>query len=118
MLEEEINELTSQTTVVPDAELLQGRLTILKKVRQEIKPKRVTENQIIFRDAIKTNRHLITGLGTESVEYSIDQDRVLRISVLHPDPPEHKIEFHDLVNQTARSGILAIQNLGWQEVSI
>jgi hypothetical protein len=111
--EAEIRELNSQVTAVPDAELLQGRLEILKKVRQELKPKRVTENQIIFRDAIKTNRHLpITGVGTDSVEYSVDENRTLRITVLHPDPPEHKIgadliyEFHDLVEEKVRVAFL------------
>jgi len=89
--------------------LLQSRLTILQKVRQELTPKRVSENQMIFRDAIKTNRHLpISRMGNDSVEYAIDDDRALRISVLHPDPPEHKIgadlvyEFHDLVAETVR----------------
>src|SRR5262249_3964762 len=55
LINKDIDELKSQTEVMPDAELLLSRLTILQKVRQEVTPKRVTENQMIFRDAIKTN---------------------------------------------------------------
>jgi hypothetical protein len=68
VLEEEMAELTSQVTAVPEAEMLQNRLTIVQRVYQELKPKKVSENQIIFRDAVKINRRLpITGMGTDSV---------------------------------------------------
>jgi hypothetical protein len=113
VLEEELRSLTTQAVAVPEGEMIQNRLAIVQRVHQELKPKKVSENQIIFRDAIKTNRHLpVSDYGTDSVEYVVDETRALRITVLHPDPPEHKIgadliyEFRDTDKQTVRVAFL------------
>lgn len=113
MCEEAIEKLERQTGIAPEAESLQNRLDLYIKVRQELKPKRYTENQIIFRDAIKTNHYLpISKDGTEYTEYIVDENRNLRIAVLHPDPPEHKIgadliyEIHNAEEQTVRVALL------------
>src|SRR4051794_39658449 len=44
VIEKDIKELTSQASVAPDAEALHSRLTLLKKIRQELKPKKITEH--------------------------------------------------------------------------
>ena len=81
MVNEELEQLTQQTLAVPDAELLQSRLVIVRKVQKELTPRRVTEHQTIFRDAIKTSRELpLSGLGDNSVEYSISEKNALRIT--------------------------------------
>ena len=109
LLDEDITELTRQTNVASDVDLLENRLTTLEKVRQELRPKKFTENQVIFRDASKVDRYLpITRVGTEYVEYAVDDARRLRVRVLHPDPPESKIgadlvyEIHNCNEETVR----------------
>jgi len=109
LLVEDIAELTRQTNVVSDVDLLENRLAVLEKVRLELKPRKFTENQVIFRDASKVERHLpITGQSTEYLEYAVDVARKLRVRVLHPDPPESKIgadlvyEIHNCEEQTVR----------------
>ena len=43
LLDEDITELTRQTNVASDVDLLENRLTTLEKVRQELRPKKFTE---------------------------------------------------------------------------
>jgi hypothetical protein len=108
-IEREIAKLEKGINALPDVTLMKSKLEALKRVRQEIKPKKYTENQLIMRDAIKVDRTLpITAEGTEHKEYVAGDQRILRISVLHPDPLESKIgadliyEFHNLEDQTVR----------------
>ena len=71
---------------------MKSRLKTLRHLRQEIRPKEYTENKLIIRDALKVKRNLIvSGDGADYKEYDAGDDRVLRICVLHPDPPEHKL---------------------------
>ena len=110
-IEQEIAKFEKGISALPDESLtlMKGKLAILKRVRQEVKPKEYTENQLIIRDALKTQRKLpVSGEGTEYKEYQVDELRILRVRVLHPDPPEHKLgadlvyEFHELEDQTVR----------------
>ncbi len=114
-IEREIAKLEKGIDALPDdaSKLMKSRLATLKRVRQEIRPKNYTENQLIVRDALKVERKLpVSGEGTEYKEYQVDEQRRLRIRVLHPDPPEHKIgadlvyEFYDLEDQTVRIALV------------
>lgn len=125
VLERDIAKMERDIKAVdPDSvTLMKGRLEKLKKVRQELKPKTYTENQLIIRDAMKVDRWLpVSGEGTDYKEYLIDNDRRLRVRVLHPDPPEHKIgadliyEHHDLVDKTVR--IAVVQYKLWDGKSL
>ena len=109
LIEAEIKKLTSQTAAAPDLELLEGRVKTLKKVRQEIKPREHYEGQLIFRDAMRSSRVLpVSQEGNNYREFDIGDSRILRIRVLHPDPPEHKIgadliyENYDARDETVR----------------
>lgn len=78
--------------VNPDGGLITRRLGHLEAVREELKPKATTEHQVIFRDVFRAERELpITREGKNSVQYRIDEHRAVRIRVLHPDKPEHKL---------------------------
>jgi hypothetical protein len=71
-IEREIVKLEKGIDALPDASLtlMKSRLAVLKRVRQEIKPKEYTENQLIIRDALKVERKLpVSGEGTEYKEY-------------------------------------------------
>ena len=84
--------MSCMKTDLKNKELLARRVGILKKIRQELKPKKLTENQAIFRTVLKTHRKLpISGEGNDYIEYQIDDLNALRLRILHPDPPEHKI---------------------------
>lgn len=83
--------------------LAEGQLESLRRVRAEIIPKEYTENRLIVRDAYSVERRLpISQKGEDYKEYVLADERRLRVRVLHPDPPEHKIgadmiyEYHDL----------------------
>jgi hypothetical protein len=117
VLEEEIAALTSQVSAVPDAEMLQNRLAILKKVLQELKPKKVSENQIIFRDAVKTNRHLpITGMGTDTVPLRTPLRKLPRCKRAYCSQAKRGLRLEHLqecscrrrCHQPARSRLLAV----------
>ena len=113
LIDEDIRELKAQVDVEPDADLLKSKLETLEKVRSEIKPKKYTENQLIFGDAFHSGFNLpMTGDGKGYREYRIDKARALRIRILHPDPPEHKIgadliyENHDRKKKSMRVALL------------
>lgn len=75
----------------PEGELIQTRLNNLQLTLEELKPKKTTEHQVIFRDVFRVVRDLpITREGKNSKQYQLDKDRALRIRILHPDKPEHK----------------------------
>jgi hypothetical protein len=108
-VEREIAKLEQGIVALPDVKLMKSRLKTLKNVRQEIRPKENTENRLIIRDALKVKRNLIVSdEGADYREYDAGNDRVLRIRVLHPDPPEHKLgadliyEFHNVEQEMVR----------------
>ena len=92
-IEREIAVLEHRTKLLDDAPLMESKLEVLKRVRQEIKPKKFTENQLTIRDATKVNRTLpISGEGTEYKQYHVGGgNRVLRIGPMHPDLPESRV---------------------------
>lgn len=69
---------------------LRQRLSRLKSAWHELKTAEHSENQLILRDALRTNKEYpISGTGKDYREFQLPMDRVLRIRVLHPDEPEH-----------------------------
>lgn len=109
----EIAVIKKQIEAHPDGELLKGNLDRLEIVHQELKPRTHTEHQLIFGDAFASGRDLPwTGTGKGYKDYRLDAQRILRVRVLHPDPPEHKIgadliyETLDANRQTARLAII------------
>ena len=111
-IEKEIAKLEQGINALP-MKLMKSRLKTLRHLRQEIRPKEYTENKLIIRDALKVKRNLIvSGDGADYKEYDAGDDRVLRICVLHPDPPEHKLgadlvyEFHDLEKNIVRTAFV------------
>ncbi len=105
-IDRRIDELTNGLAAAESLELtlVERELDLLKRVRQEITPRKITEERLIIRDALLVERNLpVSRTGDGYKEYELDDERLLRIRVLHPDPAEHKIgadliyEFHDLV---------------------
>ena len=111
-IEREIAVLEHGTKLLDDAPLMESKLEVLKRVRQEIKPKKFTENQLIIRDATKVNRTLpISGEGTEYKQYHVGGNRVLRIPVRTPTLPNLSradliYEFHDDEDETVRLALV------------
>jgi hypothetical protein len=90
----ELEELIAAALNQP-LELIQNQLRSLRKIRQELKElemKKYTEQQLILRDVSKTHRNLpLSGEGKDYREFGLSNGRVLRIRMLHPDPPEASI---------------------------
>ena len=81
LIDEDIKELIGQVEAEPDADLLKSKLETLEKVRAEIKPKKHTENQLIFGDAFHSGSNLpMTGEGKGYRDYRLDKERAF-----HPD---------------------------------
>lgn len=109
----DIEKLEAMMIVSPEADRVESKLEQLEKVRKEMTPRRHSENQVIFRDAYQVERYLpITKKGHGYQEYAADDDRRLRVRVLHPDHPESKTgadliyELHNTEAETARVVLL------------
>jgi hypothetical protein len=71
---------------------MKSSLETLQKIRQELKPRSLSEHQLIFGDAFESNHDLpVSGTGKGYKDYRLADNRILRVRALHPDPPEHKI---------------------------
>jgi hypothetical protein len=119
----EVERLKLQIEANPDGELMRKNLDSLLIVAQELKPRRHTETEVIFGDAFQSNKNLVaSGVGKGYQDYRIDLKRMMRIRVLHPDPPESKIgadliyELLDEKNQTAR--LVFMQYKMWEKNSL
>ena len=89
-LEQEIKELADLLAPEVEKDLLQKQLARLYSIRQELKGKRYTEQQAILRDVFKAAREMpVSGYGADYVDFRASDERVLRLRMLHPDPPEH-----------------------------
>ncbi len=93
----DINELEELIAAAQNQplELIKNQLRSLRKIRQELNElemKKYTEQQLILRDVSKTHRNLpLSGEGKDYREFGLSHGRVLRIRMLHPDPPEVSI---------------------------
>lgn len=69
---------------------LKRRLKSFKASHDELSPVRHSENQLIFRDAYVVDRRLPElGSGRGYRDFTLPDENVLRVRVLHPDIPEH-----------------------------
>lgn len=73
-----------------DRSLLEKDLNDLYAIRQALQQEKYTEQKLILRDVFKTNRSLpLSKDGSDYREFGLAEGRVLRIRLLHPDPPEY-----------------------------
>jgi hypothetical protein len=92
LMEEEIKELQTLLRANTQSDKIRQRLGRLEKAVDELRSELYSENQIIIRDALTSNREYpISGRGKDYTEFVLPNDRVLRIRVLHPGRPEHII---------------------------
>jgi hypothetical protein len=69
---------------------LKHKLSQLNKAKEELEPKKHTENQLIFRDANIVERNVpVLFAGQSFRDFKLPEGDILRIRVLHPDKPEH-----------------------------
>lgn len=97
---------------------VQRRLKSLSAALMELLPQEGTENQLIFRDAFRTNRKLPELQSGQNLrDYRLPDGSSLRIRVCHPDVPEHITgadliyERHDPVREEAR--VVLVQYKIW-----
>ncbi|PSN17962.1 hypothetical protein C7271_14975 [filamentous cyanobacterium CCP5] len=95
----------------------------LHRVKDELSSVIYVENQIIDRDVNKVQRNLpISGQGKDYKEFSLSDDRALRIRLLHPNRPEH-ITGADLIYELYSdfgdfAYITAVQYKLWDEKDV
>lgn len=96
LINEEINEYESLIKVAKESrdktevDKLQKRLNTLHVSKKEIELDKNSENQLIFRDALKVDRKIpMLFEGKESRTFKLSGKNCLTIHVLHPEIPEH-----------------------------
>lgn len=91
IVEHEISEFREMARTPGDRDLIQKRLQTLDNIRALLKPKKYSENQLILRDLFKVKRDLPAPPIEKDTyrEFRLDNERGLRIRLLHPDQPEH-----------------------------
>lgn len=101
ILDKEISYYSDLTKSRGDKDRVQARLQKLMTARVYFIPKSYTENQLILRDVFKADRNIpLPPFDADTYrEYQLQNDRVIRIRLLHPDPPEHSIGA-DLIYET------------------
>jgi hypothetical protein len=122
VVQREISGLEGNLEFNPDADLMKKRLDRLEIVGRELRATRRTEGRSILGDVFRTKRALlVSGEGDGYMEYRLDRYRFLRIRMLHPDIPEHKLgadviyEHLDWRNRTAR--LAMVQYKTWDRRS-
>lgn len=76
-------------TRVDNLSLLERRLGLLTAAAQQLRTKRFTENQLIFRDVFDVARPSpVQGCGETYRDFQVAPGQILRVRVLHPNPPE------------------------------
>lgn len=98
---------------------LKRKLRNLYTSEEEINPDKYTENQLIFRDALKVDRGIpVLTEGKNCRTFELFDNNLLTIRVLHPEIPEH-ITGADLVyerydNNTNTAVIALVQYKIWE----
>lgn len=85
-------------------ELITRQLSRRLRAKEMLKVSRWTESQVISRDADAFTNLPVSHKGQGYKEYYASDGRILRVRVLHPDPPE------------ARSGVDLIYETYWKRV--
>lgn len=127
LLQTEIDELKEilKNSVGIDYEkkkVLKNKLGSLEGIKKSLKPRALTENRILIRDASRANREDFGAKFIREtdfyVDYELKDNKYLRIRLLHPDEPEH-ITGADLIYEqhdenTGLIRILFIQYKIWE----
>lgn len=99
---------------------LKRRMALLTAAADELNPVPHTENQLIFRDALAVDRIVPShGSGKAYRDFTLPDENILRVRVLHPDKPEHITgadiiyERHDVGSE--RASIVAVQYKIWED---
>jgi ribosomal protein L7/L12 len=126
LVESDIEELESLVEIAKDAkdkqetDKLRNKLKHLYTSRKELNLEKNSENQLIFRDAYKSNNHLpLLTEGKNNKTFQLSNSNLLTIRVLHPEKSEHitgadlLYERYDKETDTVR--IVLIQYKIWEE---
>ncbi len=96
LVQDDINEFESLVAAAKESknktkvDKLQRKLKKLYAAEEEINPDKSSENQLIFRDAIKVDRGLpVLTEGKNCRTFELFDQNILTIRVLHPEIPEH-----------------------------
>ncbi len=86
-------ELNTENQTLESRKRIDHKILVLEAAKQNLKPRRYSENRLLIRDSSKADRK---DLGAEYVrgndfytDYKISDSSYLRIRLLHPDIPEH-----------------------------
>lgn len=104
-----INEMDNPDT---DVALAKSRLNQLELVVKELTPRRLDESKTIFADFYHATRDLpVSKDGKDYKQFSLDEERALRIHVFHPDTNEYKSGadlLYELLDERKRTARIAI----------
>lgn len=96
------------------------RLDLLYKAKEELEPKKHSENQLIFRDAYNAERNLPSLITDKASKvFNLPNENQVKIRVLHPEKPEHITgadliyEYHD--KETQEISLVFVQYKIWEE---
>ncbi len=109
--------LTGKSTTERD--LLKRRLYKLEQVLKEFEKRPYTENQLIVRDAYVGDTLPIALKGDGYHDIALPGGRVMRIRLIHPDPPENILgvdllyEHHHIAKEQVR--LAALQYKRWHK---
>ena len=88
------------------------KLALLYAAKENLEPRKLTENRILNRDYSKVDRTNLFGEKEFEndfyIDYKLNTERSLRLRLLHPDKPEHLIgadlvyEQYDIPNERVR----------------
>lgn len=99
---------------------IKARLKKLEEAREHLDPRSHSEHEVIFRDAYNIDRTINSIYRGKSYnDFYLDEDKALRIRVLHPDKPEQIIgadliyERHDVKKGLA--SLAAVQYKIWKD---
>jgi hypothetical protein len=92
--------------------LVKNKMQQVEAIMLELKPRTYSEHKMIFGDVLQVERNLpVSGEGRDYKQYKLDENRALRIRVLHPDPAEYKTGadvFYEHLDEERRRARLAI----------
>lgn len=126
LIQEDITRHEAMVGQIEDDTQIKKRITILKATAKYFEPRQVTENQMLNRDFSLAQRGGFWDkklYETENIrDYSLPENRVLRMRLLHPDKFEHILgcdliyEQFDLKNSRVR--FIHIQYKAWNTDAI
>lgn len=121
LAEKDYNEIQMMVNAVDHggATELKRKLAKLSQTRDELDPVAYTEQDLILRDVYDADRSLpCIKKGHKIREFELPDDNILRITVYHPDKPEHisgadlMYEVHDTKTETV--SVVLVQYKIWK----